>query len=124
MMARDRRVDPALCPGHGPRHRVPLGRPPSLHYLRGHVERALLRRLPRSYAVVRLPPGVPAGRTADGLPRPTPRDEPGGYLRDLPFPARGVSAPAPGIRLRGVRRPLAEGATAGVAFRFAKVPNA
>src|SRR5262249_46593016 len=106
-------------PGRGLRHRVPLGRPPSLHRLRGRAELASVRRLPRYYAVVRLPTGVRAGRTALGLPQPTHRDEPGGYLRDLPFPARGVSTHTPGLRLRGVRRPLAEGATAGVAFRFA-----
>src|SRR5262249_39452818 len=117
-MTRDRRVVPALSPGHGPRHRAPLGRPPSLHRLRGRQRLALVRRLPRYYAVVRLPPGVHARRTADDLPRPPRRDEPGGYLRGLPFPARGVSTHAPGLRLRGVQRSLAIDATAGVAFRF------
>jgi hypothetical protein len=33
-MTRDRRVDPAPSPGHGPRHQAPLGRMPSLHRLR------------------------------------------------------------------------------------------
>src|SRR6516165_5639301 len=118
-MTRDRRVGPALSPGRGPRRRAPLGRPPSLHHLRRRQRLALVRRLPRYYAVVRLPPGVHVGRTADGLPRPTPRGEPGGYLRDLPFPVRGVSTHAQGLRLRGVRGRLADSADLGVAFRFA-----
>jgi hypothetical protein len=68
------------------------------------------------HTVVRLLPGVHGGRPADGLPRPTPWDELGGYLKDLPCPARRVSAHAQGLRLRGVGRPLADGATAGVAY--------
>jgi hypothetical protein len=79
---------------------------------------AFVRRLPRYYAVVRLPPGVHAGRTADGLPRPTPRDKPGGYLRDLPFPVQRVSTHAQGLRLRGVLGRLADRVAFGVAFRL------
>src|SRR6516165_6115759 len=84
-MARARRVDPALSPGRGLRHRAPLGRPPSLHRLRRRHVLAVVRRLLRYYAVVRLPPGVHAGGTALGLFRPTHRDSLGGCLRDLPF---------------------------------------
>ena len=58
----DRRIEPALSPGRGLRHRVPLGRSPSLHRLRRRVVPVFVRRLLRYYATVRLPTGVHAGR--------------------------------------------------------------
>ena len=67
----DPRIEPALSPGCGLRQHVPLSRPPSLHRLRGRVVPVIVRRLPRYYAVVRLPTGVHVGLEVNDLPRPT-----------------------------------------------------
>ena len=112
------RIEPALCPGCGRLHRVPLGRSPSLHHLRRRVGPGSVRRLLRYYATVRLPRGVRAGGTVMDLLRPTRRTI-SGYPWDLPFPVRRVSTHAQGLRLRGVRGRLADDAVLGVAFRFA-----
>src|SRR5262245_28883416 len=112
------RIEPALRPGCGRLHRVPLGRSPSLHRLRGCLGRTVVRRSPRYYAIVRLPAGVRAEGTVIDLLRPT-RLTTGGYLWDLPFPVRRVSTRAQGLRLRGVRGRLADVAAFGVAFYVA-----
>ena len=113
------RIAPALGPGCGLRRRVSLSRSPSLHRLRERVVLALVRRLPGYYAIVRLPTGVHVGRLVDDLPRPIRSAFGGGCPWDLPFPARGVSAHAQGLRPRGTRSRLALNAWFDIAFRFA-----
>src|SRR5262249_42286333 len=115
----DPRIEPALGPGCGLRQRVPLSRSPSLHRLRGRVVPVVVRRLPRYYAIVRLPTGVHVRLEVIDLPRP-PRPTIGdGCLWDLPFPVPRVSTHAQGLRLRGVLGRLAKDAPLGVAFRLA-----
>ena len=53
---------PALCPAPGFLRHVPLGQLPSLHLLRRSRGAALVRRLPRDSAAVRLPAPVHHGR--------------------------------------------------------------
>src|SRR5215831_14746668 len=60
-----RRGCPALCPDRGSPQRVPLGRRPSFHSLRGLRP---VRLLPKYYAVVRLPTSVPARLIASSIP--------------------------------------------------------
>src|SRR6516165_6171817 len=97
----DQRIQPALRPGCGRLHRVPLGRSPSLHHVRRCLVHTLVRRFLRHYAIVRLPTGVHAGSTVVDLFRPTRRTT-SGYPWDLPFLVRRVSTHAQGLRLRGV----------------------
>ena len=67
-----RHAPPALRPARGTPERVPLGQPPSLPRLRSRF-RGVVRRLPRYYRAVRLPPFVPHRRVSLDFPmRPTP----------------------------------------------------
>src|SRR5262249_25256456 len=82
-------IEPALSPGCGRLHRVPLSRSPSLHRLRSQVVPGIVRRFLRYYAIVRLPTGVRAGGTVVDLLRPT---------RLRAYPSRG----ARGRKTRGL----------------------
>src|SRR5277367_3264729 len=97
---------PALGPGRGRLLDVLLGRPPSLHALRGCLL-TLVRALRRYYATVRLPTDVHVGLRAQGLLQPARRIFPGGHRGGLPVLARGVSIHAWGLRLRRGLRILA-----------------
>lgn len=115
-LSSERHASPGLSPARGPEARVPLGWSPSLHRLR--QPHAFVRRLLWYYATVRLPASVHAGRTAQGLFRPTFRPIGGRCPRDLPVPVRRVSTHAQSLRLRGIHGRLALSAARGVAFRL------
>ena len=101
-----RTFDPALCPGCVLLARVPLGRAPSLHPLRGGRLR-LVRGLRRYNGPVRLPRVVHHRRTASGLPDAAHGAIHRERLADLPVLAQEDSARARGLRPRRVARCLA-----------------
>ena len=116
----DRRIEPALSPGRGrPGSVFPsVGRLPSTASADGSVPArcsaasSVLRHRPTSH-----------GRACRSVRSWTfsgrPASPSGGCPWDLPFPVRRVSTHAQGLRLRGVRRRLADDAALGVAFRLA-----
>jgi hypothetical protein len=101
-----RRCFPPLRAGHGRLARVPLGRGPSLHGLRGWVARmpglrTVVRPLHRYYVLVRLPSRVQVRRGACGLPRPDRRWDCPGRFWDLPVSVHGACVHALVLGLRG-----------------------
>lgn len=91
-MQTGRHVFPALCPGRGRRHLVPLGCLPFLHSLRRQVLPGIVRLLLGYYADIRLPTSVHDRPAAFGLPGPSFLAIFGRNLWDLPVPVHGVSA--------------------------------
>src|SRR2546428_5436355 len=67
LLERAGRACPARCPERVALVQVPLGRPPSLHRLRGRSP-GFVRRLPRYYGAVRLPTSVHHRRASWNFP--------------------------------------------------------